>query len=79
LRSTPGCGGWCAPSTARWWRGCRSSATAPVVALAYTAQDEVRREYWNELRAAGQTDTAKQFKADRWALLKNPDQLTPQP
>jgi len=47
-----------------------------VVALASKALDEVRREHWNELRTAGQTDTAKQFKADRWALLKNPDQLT---
>jgi transposase len=47
-----------------------------VVALATKALDEVRREYWNELRTAGQTDTARLFKADRWALLKNPDQLT---
>jgi transposase len=47
-----------------------------VVALATKALDEVRREYWNELRHAGQADTAKQFKHDRWALLKNPDELT---
>ena len=47
-----------------------------VVALATKALDEVRREHWNELRQAGQTDAAKQFKADRWALLKNPDDLT---
>ena len=47
-----------------------------VVQLATKALDEVRREHWNELRHAGETDTAKQFKHDRWALLKNPDELT---
>ena len=35
-----------------------------------------RREYWNELRHAGQAGAAKQFKHDRWALLKNPSDLT---
>jgi transposase len=47
-----------------------------VVALATKALDEVRREHWNELRQTGQADAAKQFKHDRWALLKNPDDLT---
>jgi len=47
-----------------------------VVALATKALDEVRREHWNELRRAGQSDAAKQFKHDRWALLKNPDELS---
>jgi transposase len=47
-----------------------------VVQAATKALDEVRREHWNELRQAGQADAAKQFKADRWALLKNPDDLT---
>jgi transposase len=47
-----------------------------VVQLATKALDEVRREHWNELRHAGETDAAKQFKADRWALLRNPDDLT---
>lgn len=47
-----------------------------VCQLATKALDEVRREHWNELRAAGQADAAKQFKHDRWALLKNPDDLT---
>jgi transposase len=47
-----------------------------VVQLATKALDEVRREHWNELRGAGQPDAAKQFKHDRWALLKNPDELT---
>jgi transposase len=49
-----------------------------VVQLATKALDEVRREHWNELRGAGETDTAKQFKHDRWALLRNPDDLTDQ-
>jgi transposase len=47
-----------------------------VVQLATKALDEVRREHWNELRAAGAKDAARQFKHDRWALLKNPDDLT---
>ena len=32
--------------------------------LATKALDEVRREHWNELRHAGQADTAKQFNED---------------
>ena len=47
-----------------------------VVQLATKALDEVRREHWNELRQAGQAGLAKQFKHDRWALLKNPEALT---
>jgi len=49
-----------------------------VVQLATKALDEVRREHWNELRHAGGTGAAKQFKHDRWALLRNPDDLTDQ-
>ena len=48
----------------------------PVVQLATTALDEVRRQHWNELRPPGETAAATQFKHDRWALLKNPAQLT---
>jgi transposase len=47
-----------------------------VVQLATKALEEVRREHWNELRRAGATDAAKQFKHDRWALLRNPGDLT---
>ena len=47
-----------------------------VCQLATKALDEVRREHWNELRHAGDKDAAKKFKADRWALLKNPDELS---
>ena len=49
-----------------------------VVALATKALDEVRREHRNELRRAGQAAAAKQSKHDRWAILKNPDELTDQ-
>jgi transposase len=49
-----------------------------VVALATKALDEVRREHWNELRHAGDSAAARQFKHDRWALLKNPNDLTDQ-
>lgn len=49
-----------------------------VVQLATKALDEVRRAHWNKLRDAGQADAAKQFKHDRWALLKNPADLTDQ-
>ena len=49
-----------------------------VVALATKALDEVRREHWNELRRTGETAAAKQFKQDRWALLRNPADLTDQ-
>jgi len=47
-----------------------------VVQLATKALDEVRREHWNVLRAAGDPDAAKQFKDARWSLLKNPADLT---
>jgi transposase len=47
-----------------------------VVALATKALDEVRRDYWNELRALGDQRAARRFKDARWALLKNPENLT---
>ena len=47
-----------------------------VVELASKALDEVRREHWNELRQAGHAGAARQFKHDRWALLKNPADLS---
>jgi transposase len=47
-----------------------------VVQLATKALEEVRREHWNELRHSGRADAALRFKHDRWALLKNPDELT---
>lgn len=47
-----------------------------VVQLANRALDEVRRDYWNHLREIGDQDAAKRFKDARWALLKNPKNLT---
>jgi len=47
-----------------------------VAALATKALDEVRRDYWNELRSLGDQQAAKRFKDARWALLKNPEHLT---
>jgi transposase len=49
-----------------------------VVQLATKALDEVRRAHWNELRQSGEKGAALQFKYDRWALLKNPADLTDQ-
>jgi transposase len=47
-----------------------------VVAWATTALDAVRRGVWNQLRQAGNTDAARELKGTRWALLKNPPDLT---
>ena len=47
-----------------------------VVQLANKALDDVRRGYWNELRALGDQDAAKRFKDARWSLLKAPKNLT---
>jgi transposase len=47
-----------------------------IVAWATAALDAVRREMWNQLRAAGNKDQANTLKATRWALLKNPANQT---
>jgi transposase len=47
-----------------------------VVKLAGAALDEVRREVWNEARRAGQTALAGELKGARFALWKNPENLT---
>lgn len=47
-----------------------------VVAWATKALDEVRRGLWNDLRRRGQTERAKAMKGTRWALVKNPEDLT---
>jgi len=47
-----------------------------VAKLGGEALDEVRRDYWNELRQLGDQDAAKRFKDARWALLKRPENLT---
>jgi transposase len=47
-----------------------------VVQLATDALDEIRREVWNEARRSGQTAVARELKGARFALWKNPENLT---
>jgi len=47
-----------------------------VVALASDALDEIRREVWNQARRAGEIAIAKDLKGARFALWKNPENLT---
>jgi transposase len=55
----------------------RSWHRAPVRShWATKALDEVRREVWNAARKQGQTAVAKELKNARYALWKNPEDLT---
>lgn len=47
-----------------------------VVSWATKALDEVRRAVWNEARRCGQTSLARDLKGARYALWKNPEDLT---
>jgi transposase len=47
-----------------------------VVSWATEALDLVRREVWAAARRAGQTELARGLKGSRYALLKNPENLT---
>ena len=47
-----------------------------VVAWATGALDVVRRDTWNEARRNGATDHARELKGARYALWKNPEDLT---
>jgi transposase len=47
-----------------------------IVAWATKALDEVHREVWNAARRQGQHALAKELKNARYALWKNPDDLT---
>jgi transposase len=47
-----------------------------VVKLVGDALDEVRRELWQQLRRLPDDRWARDFKGSRWALLKNPEDLT---
>jgi transposase len=47
-----------------------------VIQLATNALDEIRREVWNEARRAGQHQLARDLKGTRYALWKNPENLT---
>ena len=49
-----------------------------VVAWATKALDEIRRETWNLLRRHGDRAAASELKGTRWALVKNPSDLTPE-
>lgn len=46
------------------------------VKLVTDALDEVRRDLWQQLRKLPDGRWAKDFKGNRWALLKNPEDLT---
>ena len=47
-----------------------------VVKLATDALDEIRRDVWNEARRAGEIALARDLKGARFALWKNPENLT---
>ncbi len=47
-----------------------------VCQWATNALDDVRREVWNDARRAGQKAVAKELKGARYALWKNPEDLT---
>ena len=47
-----------------------------LVCLVGDALDEVRRDLWNQLRRLPDDRWAKDFKGARWALLKDPEDLT---
>lgn len=47
-----------------------------LVKLVGDALDEVRRDLWQQLRRLPDDRYAKSFKGSRWALLKNPEDLT---
>lgn len=47
-----------------------------IVKLVGDALDEVRRDLWQTLRKLPDDRYARDFKGCRWALLKNPDDLT---
>ena len=47
-----------------------------VVMLATDALDDVRREVWNEARRQGNLELARELKGARFAVWKNPENLT---
>ncbi|MDZ4655601.1 MAG: ISL3 family transposase [Coriobacteriia bacterium] len=47
-----------------------------IVSWVNDAVDSVRRELWNEQRRSGDKQLAGEVKGTRWALLKNPENLT---
>ena len=47
-----------------------------VVALATKALEDVRRAHWRHMWDRHERELARKFKGARWALLKNPEDLT---
>jgi transposase len=47
-----------------------------IIQWATKAVDKVRRSRWNTLRGTGHTEAASEVKGTRWAVLKNPIDLT---
>jgi transposase len=47
-----------------------------LIKLSTDALDEIRREVWNEARRQGQAQLARELKGARFALWKNPGNLT---
>lgn len=69
--------GWiAAPIADRLPNAVRCVDPFHVIQLATDALDEVRREVWNEARRSGQDQLARRLKGARYALWKNPENLT---
>ena len=49
-----------------------------IVAWATKALDQVRRQAWNQLRSSGDAAAAADLRGTRWALVRNPGDLTPE-
>ena len=68
---------WIAKSVAK---NCRNAKLCidpfHVVAWATKALDKVRRTLWNKLRRQGEGERANAMKGSRWALMKNPEDLS---
>jgi len=62
--------------TARCPTAVRCADPFHLVMWATDALDEVRRQVWNDARRAGEAATAKNLKNARYALWKNPADLT---
>ena len=65
-----------APITERAPQAARCVDPFHVVMLATDALDEVRREVWNEARRQGNRQLARELKGARFAVWKNPENLT---
>jgi len=64
------------PITERAPQAVRCVDPFHVVMLATNAVDEVRREVWNEARRLGNLELARELKGARFAVWKNPENLT---